>query len=84
MTVSFVRLRFLIIFKISYVENSTDESDLHVFLVKTERSFLLLLTREKCFEISKEVIKEFSLFLRVHDEFVIVQQKWNTGYLFII
>ena len=41
-------LRFLIIFKISYVENSTVESDWHVFLVRTEGSLLLSLTREHC------------------------------------
>ena len=42
-------LRFLIIFKVSYVEKSADESDWHVFLVRTEVSLLLLLTREHYF-----------------------------------
>ena len=42
-------LSFLIIFKISYVKISTDESDLYVFLVRNKGSLLLLLTREHCF-----------------------------------
>ena len=32
----------------------------------------------------KEVIKEFRFSLKVHDEFAIVQQMCNIGYLFII
>ena len=43
-------LRFRIICKISYVEISTDQSDLHVFLVRTEESLLLLLTGAHSFE----------------------------------
>ena len=61
MTVSFIWLRFLIIFKISYVENSTDESDLHVFLVRAEGSLLLLLTRAHCFEKMSLKSSAFSL-----------------------
>ena len=56
------QLRFLIIFKISYVENSTDESDLHVFLVRNEESLLLLLTRENCFV--KKSLKSSAFFLK--------------------
>ena len=41
-------LRFLIIFKVSHVENSSFESDLRHFLVRTEGSSQLLLTREHC------------------------------------
>ena len=41
-------LRFLIIFKISFVENSTVENDWHVFLVRIEGNLLLLSTREHC------------------------------------
>ena len=47
-------LRFLIIFKISYVENSTGQSDLYAFLVRTEGSLLLFLTKEHCFKKSLE------------------------------
>ena len=42
------RLRFLIIFKVLFIENSTVESDWHVFLVRIEESLLFLLTREHC------------------------------------
>ena len=73
-------LRYLIIFKISYVENSTDEIGLHVFLVRTEGS---LLFNKKTLP-WKKIIKDFSLFLKVYDETAIVQQRWNAGYLFII
>ena len=41
-------LRFLIIFKISFAQSSTVESDWHVFSVRIEGSLLLLLTREHC------------------------------------
>ena len=58
---AFSGLIFLIIFKISYVENSTDESDLHVFLVRTEGSLLLLLTREHCLEKKSLKSSAFSL-----------------------
>ena len=40
--------RFQIIFKISYAENSTVESDCRVFLLRTEGSLQLLLKREHC------------------------------------
>ena len=30
----------------------------------------------------KEVVEKFGLFLKVHDKFAIVQQRWNTRYLF--
>ena len=61
MTVRFIGLRFLIIFETSYIENSTDESDLHVFSVRTEGSLLLLLTREHCFEKKSSKSSVFSL-----------------------
>ena len=41
-------------------------------------------SRELAIWESKKVIKEFSLFLKVHNKFAIVQQRWNTRYLFII
>ena len=53
-------LRFLIFFKISYVKNSTDESDLHAFY-KEPRKFAV----NKRGLLWKEVIKEFSIFLEV-------------------
>ena len=42
-------VKISIFFKISYVENSSDESDLPVFLVRAKGNLLLLLAREHCF-----------------------------------
>ena len=59
-------LKFLITFKISYVENSTNESDLHGFLVRTKGSLPLLLTREHCFEMKSLKSSAFSLKLMIN------------------
>ena len=59
---SFFGLRFLIIFQILFVENSTVESNLQVFFVRTEGSSLLLLRREHC--VVKKSLKSSVFFLK--------------------
>ena len=66
----------------SYSENGTDEIDLHIFFSKDQGKFTVFINKRTL--LCKEVNKEFSFFLKVHDKFAIVQQKLNTWYLFII
>ena len=61
MTMSFVWIKILIIFKISYVE-----SDWHILFSKNQGNFTVSFNKRTlpC----KDVIKEFSLFFKAHDK----------------
>ena len=70
-------LRYLIIFKISYVENSTVKSNWHVFLLRTDKSFLLLLTRDHC--LVKKPLKSSAFFLKFLTNLPLCK-RWNTTF----
>ena len=55
---------------ISYVENATVKSNWHVFFIMNRYKFTVVINKRTlpC----KEVIKEFSLFLKVLDKLAIV------------
>ena len=74
-------LMSLIIFKISYVENSTVKSDWHLFELRTEEILLLLLTREHCFV--KNSLKSSIFSLKSMTNLPLCK-RWNTRCLFII
>ena len=73
-------LRFLIILMRSYVENSKLKVAC-TFFSKNREKFTVVINKRTL--LCKEAIKELSIFLRVYDKFVIVQQRWNTRYLLL-
>ena len=54
----------------------------YAFFCENREKFTVVINKRTL--LCKEVIKEFSLFFKVHDKFAILQQRWNTQYLFII
>ena len=52
-----------------------------MFFSKNRGKFAVVMNKKTL--LCKEVIIEFSLFRKVHDKFAILQQRWNTRYLFI-
>ena len=64
----------------SYVENSKLKVAC-TFFSKNREKFTVVINKRTL--LCKEVIKELSIFLRVYDKFVIVQQRWNTRYLLL-
>ena len=73
-------LRYLIIFKISYVENSTVKSNWHVFLLRTDESLLLLLTRELC--LVKKSLKSSAFSLKSLTNLPLCKS-WNTTFYYL-